>query len=273
MYNNKLIVALKSQGKVLREFRDTVYLPFNSEYSILVKNLNVVRVRVNITVDGQPVVEELVINPLQDVEIERFVKDKNFSVGNRLKFIKRTVGIEQNRGVNLDDGFIRVEFQYEKIPTASYFFSWNREWEIYQRGKEDGKREAQRQFYYSPWMPIVITKTTSTTSSISTASFNSENVSSPVVHSLSQNVDINKNHTGITVPGSISYQQFQSVESFPLEQEKHVIVLKMLGETKQGKVVKDPITVKTKQKCVTCGRVNKVTSKFCSECGTGLEIV
>ena len=43
MYLNKVAVAIKSNGKVLREQGDNVYIPFGSEYSIQVKNLNSVR--------------------------------------------------------------------------------------------------------------------------------------------------------------------------------------------------------------------------------------
>ena len=44
MYESKLAAAIKVNGKVLREFnKDTVYIPFGSEYSILLKNLNTKR--------------------------------------------------------------------------------------------------------------------------------------------------------------------------------------------------------------------------------------
>ena len=53
MYNNKLAVAIKSAGKVLREFnKDEVYVPFGNEYSIFVKNMNSVRALVKVSIDG-----------------------------------------------------------------------------------------------------------------------------------------------------------------------------------------------------------------------------
>jgi len=53
MYSNKLAVAIKSAGKVLREFnKDEVYLPFGKEYSIFIKNMNSHRALVKVTVDG-----------------------------------------------------------------------------------------------------------------------------------------------------------------------------------------------------------------------------
>jgi rRNA maturation endonuclease Nob1 len=51
------------------------------------------------------------------------------------------------------------------------------------------------------------------------------------------------------------------------------MVIKLLGETEENKKVREPVTVKTKLECKTCGTTNPTTSKFCSECGTSLEIV
>ena len=76
----------------------------------------------------------------------------------------------------------------------------------------------------------------------------------------------------ITVPGSKSTQSFQTVTMGVMEAEKHSIVLKLLGETPNNKPVLQPVTVDRKQKCDTCGKVNKAHAKFCVECGTALEI-
>jgi membrane protease subunit (stomatin/prohibitin family) len=78
--------------------------------------------------------------------------------------------------------------------------------------------------------------------------------------------------TGITVAGSKSEQKFVTVSNFTCEPEKYNIILKLLGETPDNESIRKPITVKAKPKCVTCGKQNKATAKFCSECGTALEI-
>ena len=88
MYHNKLAAAIKSNGKVLREFKDTVYIPFASEYSILVKNLESKRAIVHIYIDGDRVTGSgLVLKAGQEVDLERFIKNGNLSEGNRFKFI------------------------------------------------------------------------------------------------------------------------------------------------------------------------------------------
>ena len=81
-----------------------------------------------------------------------------------------------------------------------------------------------------------------------------------------------KNDAGITVPGSKSDQKFTTAYIGALDPQTHSIVLKILGETPDNEPVRKPVTTKHKPKCVTCGKQNKATAKFCTECGTALEI-
>ena len=80
------------------------------------------------------------------------------------------------------------------------------------------------------------------------------------------------NDVGITVPGSQSNQKFTTTTMGVMESQTHTIVLKLLGETTDNKPVLQPVNVKMKPKCVTCGKLNKAKAKFCVECGTSLEI-
>ena len=57
-----------------------------------------------------------------------------------------------------------------------------------------------------------------------------------------------------------------------MDSEKFSMVIKLLGETPDNKPVLKSVTIKSKPKCVTCGRQNKAHAKFCVECGTALEI-
>ena len=123
MYNQKLAIALKSAGKVLREFKDEVYVPFGTEYSILIKNLNTVRALVTVSVDGEDVGEgtKFIIDANDSIDLERFVKNGNYDAGNRFKFIERTSKIEDHRGIGVEDGLVRVEFQFEKPAVSNYY--------------------------------------------------------------------------------------------------------------------------------------------------------
>src|SRR5579863_1787511 len=115
-YKKSFVAAIKVNGQILRESSDRVELPFGSEYSVLLKNLDSVRMQARITIDGTDATGWLVIEPGRDIDVERFVKDLN--KGNRFKFIERTERIEQHRGIKVEDGLVRVEFRREKIYEA-----------------------------------------------------------------------------------------------------------------------------------------------------------
>jgi hypothetical protein len=275
MYQSKLVASLKANGKILREFKDTVYIPFGSEYSFLIKNLNTTRACVNVFIDGENVVPGgLVIDPGREIDLERWIKNGNLSEGNKFKFIERTSAIENGpRGIKLEDGLVRIEFQFEKprpiINTAYDNFRFTGISDIRKtytsasynvngvmRGVDFSKGENMK---------------ASATSAMN-ATLNSMGISASAgeIHDGAATMDWND--VGITVPGSKSEQKFTTVHMGELEVEKHTIVLKLLGETPDNKPVVKPVTVKAKPKCVTCGKMNKAHAKFCVECGTALEI-
>ena len=246
MYESKLAAAIKVKGKVLREFKDTVYIPFGSEYSILLKNLNTTRAVVNVFIDGEDTVPGgLVIDPGREVDLERWIKNGNLTEGNRFKFIERTGSVEQHRGVKLEDGLVRIEFQFEQ--PRLIWNSTNISGAIY---PQSGIMRGYGNSTGDVWPQGSVT--------CSTSSYDATSVNSS--HELLNNI-------GITVPGSRSDQKFQTTYVSALESIKHSMIFKLVGGT-----MPKPITVKHKPKCVTCGKHNKATAKFCTECGTALEI-
>ena len=265
MHYQTLVMAIRVNGKILREFKDTVYIPFGSEYSLLIKNLNTVRALVNITIDGQSVIPGgLVVDGNKEVDIERFVRNGNLNEGNKLKFIEFTSNIEKNRGVKAEDGIVRVEYQFENV--------------AYQDIKSLRPINIEHHHYHSypsilrQWPGMMVGSGPLppplwSTTFASTAS-NQQNQS--VMMSSSMNY---VNDVGITVPGSKSNQTFSTVNSFPLEAQRHVMILRLRGETSENKKVHEPITVKAKPKCQTCGKLNKSIAKYCQECGTSLNII
>ena len=277
MYQSKLVASLKANGKILREFKDTVYIPFGSEYSFLIKNLHTQRAVVNIFIDGDDVVEGgLVVNAGQEIDLERYVKAGNLKAGNKFKFIERTSSIEEHRGVKLEDGLVRIEFQYEQprpvINLASTYSKSTPTWGgVYASGASYNVNGAMRSVDFSAGEAMKASATSATN-----ATLQSMNISASAgdLHDGMATMDWMDLHNdvGITVPGSKSTQSFTTVTTGLMESEKHSIVLKLLGETPDNKPVLKPVTVKAKQKCDTCGKVNKAHSKFCVECGTALEM-
>lgn len=297
MHKSKLVVAVKTNGKVLREDKDTVFLPFGSEYSLLLKNLNSVRALLTVEIDGVDVLdgEKLVVNANSEIDLERFMKKGNQKQGNRFKFIERTAAIEDGpRGIGAVDGIVRVSFQYEKrkvlpvpvkvIEHHHHYDYWGPRY--FARYPLIGSTDmmyghASSSIADNALLEVLsaqLSATTSDTSAPTKGLRSASLMTSSAKLSASDGAMIMaqnaapKNDVGITVAGSISNQKFQTVEDFEVEAETEVIVLNLKGKTEAAKVEK-PVTVQTKLKCSTCGTVNKSNAKFCRECGTALQIV
>ena len=270
MYQSKLVASLKANGKILREFKDTVYIPFGSEYSFLLKNLHTQRAVVNIFIDGDNIVDGgLVIDAGQEVNLERYVKNGNLTEGNRFKFIERTQAIEDGpRGIKLEDGLVRIEFQYEKpyVPPQ-----WNNKssW-ISASGSTLASYNVGGMMRGVDWSKNG--EVTAQAASAAVDKYCADNgiINTSEIHDGMATMDWNE--VGITVPGSRSDQKFSTVTMGVMETEKYTMVIKLLGETPDNKPVLKPVTVERKPECITCGKKNKAHAKFCSECGTALEI-
>ena len=113
-YADKFVVEVKQNGKILRIKNGAVYLPFGSEYSIFLKNLNSKRASVNISIDGEDVLDNnsLVLDANSSTELEGFLRGN--TAKNRFRFINKTKEISEHRGDRADDGLLRVEFAFEK---------------------------------------------------------------------------------------------------------------------------------------------------------------
>lgn len=118
VYSHQFAAAIKVNGVVLREASGEVAVPFGSEYAIYLKNMASVRAMVKVEIDGTDVTEGswLVLNPNSNMDLERFIRNGNWNQGNRFKFIKRTGKVEEHRGIKAEDGLIRIEYKFEKMP-------------------------------------------------------------------------------------------------------------------------------------------------------------
>lgn len=291
MYNQNLVASIKVKGKILREFKDTVYIPFASEYSILLKNLHTQRAVVNVYLDGENVVPGgLVIDPGRSIDLERWIKNGNLSEGNKFKFIERTTAIEDGpRGIKLEDGLVRIEYQFEiprpilNIPSwTTTTTTWNNQPWYSTTATNTGVSGSLGDRFsvtasgatYSANVGGVMRGVDfskgEATKAAATAAINQVAPQSSELHDGSATMDWND--VGITVPGSKSTQSFQHTTVGALDPTIHNIVLKLVGDLGHNKPVTKPVTVQHKPKCTTCGKQNKAHAKFCVECGTALEI-
>jgi len=286
VYNpNKVVACVKVGGRVLREDGDSVTLPFGSEYSVLVKNLNPVRIKCKVSIDGTDATDGLwlIVNPNDDLELERFIHNANLEAGNRFKFIERTSEIEEHRGIKAEDGLIRIEFQVEKRTVVDEVIhrthhTYIDDYDYWPRPCWPRRRRWDDTFFKSATLSRV-SGSSEGNSPIRTMGMKGLCRSAETLETScdakSDSIGYNSfefpNDKGITVPGSESSQKFtwgSSFETGPSE----VIVLKLRGAV-AGRIAKKAITVEMKPKCETCGRVNKTTSKFCANCGTALSLI
>jgi hypothetical protein len=265
-YKKNFVVAIKVNGKILRESAEEVQLPFGSEYSVLLKNLNPVRAMAQIAIDGKEATTWLILPANGTVDVERFLRSDNLKQGNRFKFVERTQAVENHRGIQLEDGLIRVEFKKERV------FELPKVVEHHEYHHYDNY---PWKYIPAPQWPSRPPITWCSTPSISSGSVSGLNNLSFSVHAQNmmsaQCKSTDENTAGITAPGSLSNQKFVSVSGFQTEQSE-VITIKLTGHHGSSKVQK-PLTVDIRIVCQTCGKRAKGLAKFCSGCGASLQII
>lgn len=243
MYSNKLAAAIKCRGKILRELGETAYLPFGTEYAILLKNLNTVRASVKVYIDGEDATEgvAIVIEPNSSVELERFIKNNDLFRGNRFKFIERTTKVTNYRGNTYEDGLVRIEFQFEAQNCYNAVSVTPDVWPASTPLK--GAYGCPALMSYPKGVRAVAQSNTST------------------------------NSVGITAPGSVSEQRFSTTARLQLEAIRHAIVIQLRGERPDGAYVTKAVASRDRTECKMCGTSSKTSAKFCAECGVSLQII
>jgi len=255
MFLNNLVSIIKSGGKILREKNGVVSIPFGSEYSILIKNLDTRRAKVDIYIDGDSVLDSksLIVCGDSQEELKGFL-DEN-EVKNRFKFIQKNKDIEEHRGEHIDDGIVRIVFSFEqqaylgsyyKFPTYVYPLEYP---------------------YYPPYLQPVWTYKPAWT-------YTSTNIGSGGATCTTTEIESNNDaicaYDGMTVKGSPTVQGFTSSYIGDCG-ESYTITLKLTGLKEDNTKVKKVITTQTKLTCPTCGKSWKSNITYCPNCGTYLK--
>ena len=240
-YKKNFVVVIKHNGRILRDTDNIVKLPFGSEYSVLLKNLDNRKAVISMTIDGDDVLDgnRIIVDANTTTEIKGFMRGSNFK--NRFRFIEKTDRISRYRGDRIDDGIVRIEYQFEEeeiVPLQIYndpptFRSgpWGNQFTVGDSLTKGAK--------YHNWEHTTV------------------------------NYCCSLNDSGITTKGSEMHQGTVVGHTRRLESKKHVITLQLRGKT-SGKKVKKPITVKTKVRCKVCGTQHRSHYKYCGSCGTYL---
>jgi len=259
MHSNSFVATIKVNGKFVREQGAVLRIPFGIEYSIFLKNLNSRRALASISIDGKDIAggTRFILSPNSVFEVERFLRNGNMNEGNKFKFIERTSAVEKHRGVQPEDGLIRVEFWKEqeviRVPRIEY----------YPVPIPDRRRNWDRRIGFQSFL-----KSSNTTAGITGATVNCSN---SMLDSRSASASC-FNETGITAEGSYSNQSFYYGESFATETQSTVIVLHLKGEV-EGKQITRVVSTKQKETCSSCGLKSSSANAFCPRCGTSLQLV
>ena len=285
-YKDQFVVEVKADGQILRVRDGSVYLPFGCEYSILLKNLNSRKASVKVSIDSEDVLDgnSLILDPLVTHELQGFLR--GITAKNRFRFIQKTEEIQKHRGDKVGDGLVRVEFAFEKprpepiiqkiikeVEEHHYVHHtyWPKRYTWYDDGWQYVSNYNDTIKYASPNI-----SSGGEDQSVFMNQVQSRGMSNVVQDSLGVQASFTMDNTpnvdeGITVKGNEIHEQYMYGMIGDLE-EASVIVIALKGMQRgPGVVVQDPITVKTKLECSSCGLKSKSSFKFCPNCGTFLE--
>ena len=244
MYQSGFVVVVKDQkGKVLREKIEknckclsdcyclnssapSVYLPFNTHYSLLLKNNHNRRAVATIYIDGTEVISNrrIIIPPNSDVEIERFCIDGDLDNGRKFYFVPKDdsrVSDPTNKENGLIEVIFRLEKEYKykpaiidepqqqpiKYPEIPPQWPWGSPWD---------KQELPN----SPWDQNNLWCSTNYNSEVKSFSIRSKC----------------ENSIGATVEGNLSNQKFTTASSIgELESSSTTIKLQLRGLVEEDK--------------------------------------
>jgi hypothetical protein len=271
MYNSGLICCIKTNDKILREHNNIVRLPFGSDYSIYLKNLNTVKAEVKITIDGQDILDgnSLIIDAGRNIDIGRWLLNGDLNRGPKLRFIEKTDTIRETKVETGMDGLVEITYQFEKVwPTQVYGNFLDNT--LY---RSTGPKTLLGGAFGSMKVGSSIDGSTrgSTTCDVPMQTLYSANVNhvQPEEETLCSS-NIFENEDGMTVKGQEVKQEFRYASIGTLDCTVHKIVLQLKGDTNKGKV-QQPLLVKSKVKCSVCNKSQISNNKFCVSCGNNMK--
>ena len=264
MYKNKFILVVKHNSKVLRETKNIVQLPFNSEYSLLLKNENDRRAIVNIKIDSKDILNGsgIILNANSELNLERFLE--NNDKGRKFKFVELSHGGISDKQ-NPENGLIEVEYWLEQqIPITT--------WATFTQPIQNDlwwppinpypyKKFYDNEKFQNPIITCGITNNSQNLNLYATNFCSAQN-------NANDNMQLSTNIGG-TVKGSKSNQKFENCYFREKDLTSYTQIRLWLRATKDPQYVED---TKTKF-CTECGKKLQFKDKFCSSCGAQLEFL
>jgi len=234
VYYQNFVVSILYKGNVLREIDGKVYLPFNSDYQIRLKNLDSkLRCKAKVKVDGSYIHPEdisFVLQPNDTFDIKRLLIDGNMKRGSKLRFVSVNDS-RANDPSNVENGIIEVSF-YKEIDETFFHYL----------GLDDSSNGNPLVYYWKR----------------NDSSNGNPLDYCPINCCLTNNLQSN----GTTIAGEDVNQEFYTTNDFPTTIIPAKIRLTMIGR-------ESSLTVKETRKkyCTKCGKKNPFKAKFCMNCG------
>jgi len=269
VYKDQFVAVIKNGGQILRESRsgqeDVIQLPFGSEYSVHLKNLSSTRAAVSVSIDNVDVLNghRIVLGANEAHDLEGFME--NGVVKNKFKFIQKTREIAEHRGDFIDDGIVKISYQFEKptvYPCINVTSHWPYQdiWNKTYGGTGDRLIGAHSSGSVLRGFGGVQGQSMSNSVECFAKSF----TSAPEPPQPAQD-------EGITVKGGQTNIQYSNTYLNELFPEVKVITFKLVGVSRNNVKLARPVTVRQKINCPTCGRNNNSRYDFCTNCGTCLK--
>ena len=277
-------MAVKANGKVLREFNNSVYIPFGSEYSIYLKNLSNIRVRVGITIDGEDVLDgsNIIIDKKGELELKRYIKNGNLERGNGFKFIEKTAAISNHRGDKAEDGLITVSYEFEKPTGIAYAIGGSTDYTKWSNPPTYSPYNGYPHSYHMNNQAVaynaevncndILRSATKITSTVNNLSGGINSTPRGLVPKAEVVPVSDPVRAGVTAPGAINEQKFVMASYFHSSGVVENMTMQLLGQVGEVEVTL-PVAVLNQVKCKMCGKKARQTDKFCSQCGASVQIV
>lgn len=231
------VIAILSNGKVLREDRGNVYLPFHSKYSVRIKNPKSTRVGVTVEIDGTDITNgKIILDGHSSFDLKRMILNDNLDRGPSLKFVPLSDSRVQDP-TEPKNGLVTVRFYEESPPVYlnTYFLQQSyprrnvNDWNTY--GSSD-----HRDFRL----------------------YKNSSVTSPT----DANIMFSCSSNGATIGGSDVNQSFVTTTFISSNKPTATLNLRLVGVNK-AMTVNDT----RRRFCPNCGSKVDFSHKFCSMCG------
>lgn len=270
-YSNKFVLSILADGNVIKEKANgDVLIPFNTEYSIRLRNKNNRKCAVQLFVDGEEATTagKIIIPAHDSVDLERWLHDNH--KGKKFKFVDLQSTEAQDFGKDQSDvygnGIIEARFflekEYPKINTIEEHHHHHHHYDWWPK-------------YPYPYNPPIWYGTSNTFMAkgmsggggTCSSAGNLENVSFTCNNNSEIIPDINLCSAGATVEGGESTQKFTS-SYIDLETTYTTLKLQLKGSNIMKKSKDKQLILESAQYCDNCGaKKARKTSKFCHVCG------